>query len=136
MEAAWRRRFRAPGITVPEWGLREPDHLVYGSNAGGKWEVYAWDRKADAHRQVTDRPEGTPFAHVDRDGRRIWWLDDERGGELGRWMVESFEGGSPRPAVPGLPPVYPAGLALGRELAIVGSAGGGSFRAHVVPDLA
>lgn len=58
-EAAWRRRFRAPRIWFPTWARDEPQRVLYASNASGKWEIYAWDRRADPHRQVTDRLEGT-----------------------------------------------------------------------------
>ncbi len=68
-EATWRRRFRAPSLSLPVWARDDPDRLVYRTNAGGKWENYAWDRRANAHRQVTDRPEGTVGATLDPTGR-------------------------------------------------------------------
>jgi acetyl esterase/lipase len=119
-EAPWRIRFRAPSITLPRWARDNPDRLLYGTNATGKWEVYAWDRKIDSHRQVTDRPAGTMRAVLDPAGENIYWFDDGRGSELGVWMVEPFEGGPAREAFPDLPPAYSAGLELGRAFAIVG----------------
>ncbi|HEV8468036.1 MAG TPA: hypothetical protein VGR46_00400, partial [Candidatus Limnocylindria bacterium] len=58
-ETNWKRRFRAPVVLFPTWAREMPDRLLHLSNAGGKFEVYAWDRTTDRHRQVTDRREGT-----------------------------------------------------------------------------
>src|SRR5438477_520099 len=80
-EAAWRRRFRAPRIGLPLWARDRPDRLLYGSNASGKWELYAWNRERDTHRQVTDRPEGTMWGRLDPSGEWIWWFDDAKGNE-------------------------------------------------------
>jgi hypothetical protein len=105
---------------------------VYASNASGKWELYAWDRRADQHRQVTDRPEGTITGRPHPSGETIWWFDDEKGNEFGRWVVEPFDGSAPpAPAASEVDPAYSAGLALGRSVAVIGSSGGEGSRIHV-----
>ena len=133
-EAPWRRRFRAARITLPSWARDAPDRLLYASNAGGKWEIYAWDRTLDRHRQVTDRAEGTMAGTLDPAGRRIWWFDDQAGDEFGRWMVEPFEGGDRRPAAPDVPPAYSVGLAIGRDFAVIGSSTNDGTAVHVTRD--
>jgi acetyl esterase/lipase len=133
-EAAWRRRFRAARMTLPDWARDDPGRLLYASNAGGKWELYAWDRRTDAHRQVTDRPEGTLAGGLDPTGRTIWWFDDDRGNEFGRWMVEPFEGGTPALAAPDLPGAYGVGLALARSFAVIGSSDDDGTKMHLVRD--
>ncbi len=130
-EAAWRRRFRAPRISLPSWARDEPDRLLYSSNASGKWELYTWDRGAAVHRQATNRPEGTMRGVLDPAGECIWWFDDDRGNEFGRWMVEPFGGGGRRAAAADLPPAYGAGLAIGRAFAVVGSSTREGTRIHL-----
>ncbi|MBI2761765.1 MAG: S9 family peptidase [Chloroflexi bacterium] len=122
-EAAWRRRFRAPRMSFPGWARDAPDRLLYSANPDGKFELYAWDRARDEHRRVTDRPEGTQTGTLDPSSETIWWFDDERGNEFGRWVVEPFHPGGegPRLAVPALAPAYSAGLALGSTVVVVGS---------------
>lgn len=121
-EAAWRRRFRAATVTMPDWARDAPGRLLYGSNQSGRFELHAWDRASGSRRQVTDRPEGTTRGALDPTGAWIWWFDDVRGNETGTWRVEPFDGGAlPRPAAPGVEPGYPAGLALGRGFAVVGT---------------
>jgi acetyl esterase/lipase len=135
-EADWRKRFLAPRLTLPNWARDNPERLLYSTNASGKWELVAWDRRTDSHRQVTDRPEGTTMGAIDPTGEWIWWWDDTRGNELGRWMVEPFDGSAaPRPAAPDLPAAYNAGLALGHGLAVIGiSEPGRGAAIHLVRD--
>jgi dipeptidyl aminopeptidase/acylaminoacyl peptidase len=134
-EAIWRRRFRAPTVSMPAWARDRPERLLYASNAEGKWELYAWDRERDTHRQVTDRPEGTVHGTLDPAGEWVWWFDDEKGNEFGRWVREPFEGGAgPEPVAPSLPPAYGSGLSFGPRFAVIGSSTEDGSRIDVVPD--
>jgi dipeptidyl aminopeptidase/acylaminoacyl peptidase len=123
-EARWRARFTAARVSLPDWARDAQDRSVYISNASGVWEIYAWDRSTDTHRQVTDRPHGTSHATISPDGHHIWWFDDTAGDEFGVWVSEPFAGkaeGDPvRPAVPGTHAGYPSGLAVGRDVVAVG----------------
>ncbi len=121
-EAPWRRRFRATRISLPIWARDEPERCLYRSNGSGVTELYAWDRRAGTHRQVTSRRFGTTSGELDPSGTLVWWFDDDHGNELGRWRVEPFSGGAPAPAVPDAVPVgYQAGLALGANRTVVGT---------------
>ena len=93
VENRWRGRFTAARVSVPDWARDAPDHSVYSSNATGTWEIYAWDRSADTHRRVTDRPNGTRGGAASTDGTAIWWFDDTDGDEFGVWVREPFDGG-------------------------------------------
>ena len=122
-EAAWKRRFRAARIGFPSWARDDPQRLLYLSNASGKFEVYAWDRKTGRRWQVTDRPEGTGYrvpSRLDPAGQHIWWFDDAKGNELGRWVREPFTGGSRVTIAPNLAPSYSAWLAIGTGFAVLG----------------
>jgi len=123
-ESRWRERFTAARVSLPRWAKDAPDRNVYLSNASGVWEVYAWDRATNLHRQVTDRPNGTSHATLSPDGEQLWWFADSDGDEFGSWVTEPFAGrptgAQPAPAVPGSTPGYPAGLEIGREVTAVG----------------
>ncbi|MEU1073264.1 MULTISPECIES: prolyl oligopeptidase family serine peptidase [unclassified Streptomyces] len=117
----WEKRFRAPRVGLPDWAEDAPDRSLFVSNATGTYELYAWDRASGAQRQATDRPNGTTDGVLTPDGEWIWWFNDTDGDEFGVWMRQPFGGGADEPAVPGLEPSYPAGLALGRDgTAVVG----------------
>jgi dipeptidyl aminopeptidase/acylaminoacyl peptidase len=120
-EAPWRRRFRAVQLSFPSWARDVPDRLLYGSNQTGRFELFAWDTLSGRRWQLTDRPEGTVRGALDPLGEWAWWFDDDRGSEHGVWMREPFGGGWPERAAPGVEAAYPAGLAVGRSFAIVGT---------------
>lgn len=115
----WEKRFRAPRVSLPDWAEDAPDRSLFVSNATGTYELYAWDRATGVQRQVTERPNGTTDGALSPDGQWIWWFDDTDGDEFGVWRRQPFGGGADEPAVPGLEPSYPAGLALGRDGATV-----------------
>lgn len=118
----WEKRFRAPRVSLPDWAEDAPDRSLFVSNATGTYELYAWDRATGEQRQVTDRPNGTTDGVLSPDGEWIWWFDDKDGDEFGVWRRQPFKGGPDEPAVPGLEPSYPAGVALARDgrTAVVG----------------
>ncbi|WP_026341731.1 prolyl oligopeptidase family serine peptidase [Actinomadura atramentaria] len=117
----WKARFRAARVSLPRGARDAPDRCLYRSNVTGTWEVYAWDRRHDTRRQVTDRPNGTWIATLDPPGESIWWFNDSDGDEFGFWMREPFGGGEAVPAVPELAASYPSGLELGADgLAVIG----------------
>lgn len=132
MDQRWKARFRAPRVSLPSWAEDAPQRCLYLSNATGTFEIHAWDRRTDKHRQVTSRPEGTRIATLDPTGEWIWWFDDERGDEFGVWRRQPFTGGPDTAAAPDLTPGYPSGLALGRTgLAAIGRSGPGGTTIHV-----
>jgi acetyl esterase/lipase len=119
--AEWEKRFRAPRVGLPEWAQDAPERSLFVSNVTGTFELYAWDRVTGGRRQVTDRPNGTTDGTLTPDGAWVWWFSDTDGDEFGVWMRQPFGGGADEPAAPGLPPSYPAGIALGRDgLAVIG----------------
>jgi len=126
-EPTWKRRFRAARIAFPTWARDDPDRLIYLSNSGGTMEVHTWDRRSGAHRQLTDRSEGTGYrvpSRLDPSGARVWWWDDAKGNELGRWVRERFDGGGRETIAPDLAPTYSAGLSVGTSFAVMGRSSG------------
>ncbi|MEW2631932.1 prolyl oligopeptidase family serine peptidase [Streptomyces sp. NPDC048389] len=109
----WEQRFRAPRHTLPAWAKSSPERCVFVSDRSGNAQVYCWDRTAGTLRQATDRPSGVQHCAIEASGEAVWWFADTDGDERGRWMRQPFGGGPDEPAVPGLDPYWPAGLALG-----------------------
>jgi acetyl esterase/lipase len=123
-ESRWRARFTAARVSLPNWARYAPDRNIYISNASGVFEIYAWDRATDTHRQVTNRPNGTYNGTISPDGEHIWWFKDSDGDEFGTWVSEPFARRpareDPTVAVPGSVPGYPAGLGMGRTVTALG----------------
>lgn len=115
----WEKRFRAARVGLPQWAEDAPDRSLFVANATGTFELYAWDRATGKQRQATERPHGTVAGVLTPDGEWLWWFSDTGGDEFGVWLRQPFHGGPDEPAVPGLAPSYPAGLALGRDGTVV-----------------
>jgi acetyl esterase/lipase len=130
--ADWELRYRAPRVWLPDWAEDAPHRCLYVSNATGTFELHAWDRQTDVHRQVTSRPNGTTDGAVPPDGEHIWWFDDTDGDEFGSWQRQPFAGGPDEPALPDVPPGYPAGLEIGRTVTVVGTSTDDGTTIHVV----
>jgi dienelactone hydrolase len=129
---AWERRFRATRVSLPDWAQHRPERCLYVSNPTGTFELFAWDRATGRTRQVTDRPNGTSDGALSPDGEQVWWFDDTDGDEFGTWQRQPFAGGADEPAAPGVPPGYSAGLEIGDELTVVGTATDDGTAVHVV----
>lgn len=113
----WEQRFRAPTLRFPHWSPHAPDRCVLVSDESGSFQAYAWDVASGARRMVSEETVGVVYATVSADGSEVVWFSDDTGDESGGWMAEPFEGGDRREVLPGAPPGWPDGLALGRTLA-------------------
>jgi dipeptidyl aminopeptidase/acylaminoacyl peptidase len=107
-------------VSLPGWAEDAPHRCLYTSDVSGVVEQYAWDRRTDEHRQVTDRPNGTLMATLSPDGETIWWFADSDGDEFGVWRTQPFAGGPDAVAVDRVEPAYPAGLEVGRTVVAIG----------------
>src|SRR6266540_1496382 len=112
-EPRWKQRYRAPSLTLPRWAVDDPERLVYASNLSGSWQVHAWDRAGDRHRQVSDHPTGVVAGTVSPDGSQVVWFEDSKGDEVGRWLRQPFGGGEAAPLLDDVEAAWTAGLALG-----------------------
>jgi len=117
----WVALFRAPRTYLPSWAADSPHHLLYGSTASGRPELYAWHLSEGWKRQLTDRINGTTIGRIDPSGKTVWWFDDD-GAELGEWRCIPFRAGSTANTSLNLPKGRSAGVALGNRLSVVGMA--------------
>ncbi|MEX2291407.1 MAG: prolyl oligopeptidase family serine peptidase [Mycobacteriales bacterium] len=130
----WERRFRAPRVSLPDWARDAPHRCLYVANPTGTFEFYAWDRETGSIRQVTSRAHGTSEGALSPDGEQVWWFDDTDGDEFGRWRRQPFTGGPDEDAAPGVPAGYPAGLAVARNVVLVGCSTDDGSSIHLVRD--
>ncbi len=128
---AWEQRFRAASVGFPHWARHAPDRLVLSSNESGAWQVYAWDRATGLRRQVTDDAIGVLGGAATPDGSGVVWFHDVTGDEVGHWLVAPFQGGDPRPLVPGVPDAWTTGLCLGDRMVVTGTADDDGFSVYV-----
>jgi len=132
----WRQRFSAVRMSLADPARDVPDRAVYLSNATGRYELYCWDIAGDIHTVATGRPDGTSHGTLSADGSSLLWFDDTDGDEFGRWQRQPFGSppGSASPSMPTVEPGYPAGLEVGRRVAIAGFSDDGGTRIHLSVD--
>ncbi len=134
-EAPWRQRFTADSIFWAEIAPQNPDRGLVATNRTGIVQIYAWDVAAGELRQLTDRERGTPGATIGADGRHAYFLDDERGNEIGHYARLPLTGGPAEDITPDLPPYNSFGLtasAGGGRLAFM-AAGPEGFQVYSAP---
>ncbi|MTD17078.1 alpha/beta fold hydrolase [Nakamurella sp. YIM 132087] len=132
-EQRWRARFSAVRIGLPDPARDNAERAVYVSNAGGRFELYFWDTATGTRTKATDRPDGTANGGPAPDGSGLFWFDDNSGDEFGSWQWQDFGTGpgSSRPALPDVPPGYPSGLEIGRDIVLAGFTDDDGSRVHL-----
>jgi len=132
-DAPWKKRFRLPRIYV-DLSSGNPNRVLVISNQSGTYELYAYHLATGALRQATNRPSGTIYGSISRDGSHIYYMDDSDGNETGHIVRVPFEGGTVQDMTPGIPPYtlvdqYVDGESAHMGLTIPGPEG---FDSHVV----
>jgi Tol biopolymer transport system component/acetyl esterase/lipase len=101
-DAAWKRRFRIPRISV-QIARCNPDRLLVVSNESGIYELYSYHLPSDSLKRLTRRPSGTVYGMISPDGRHIYYMNDREGNETGHIVRVPFEGGEVQDMTPRLP---------------------------------
>ncbi len=103
--APWKQRFHTPKILSTKIARANPARGLVTSNvASDAFQLYAWDVPQGQLRQLTHRPDGTWEGLISPDGRHVYYLEDEKGSEVGHIMRLPFEGGQPVNMTPELKP--------------------------------
>jgi hypothetical protein len=122
-EPPWQARFRLPSTTIPIWARDQPDQLLYASDVSGVTQFYRYDMSSGRRRQVTRGAGGVAVAAISPDGTTVWWFGDEHGSEHGTWRFTDDNGAAITTARHDAGNA--AGVALGRDMAIIGTVQGG-----------
>ncbi|HEX6130407.1 MAG TPA: prolyl oligopeptidase family serine peptidase, partial [Actinomycetota bacterium] len=127
----WRRRFTAPRIADFAWASEAPDRWAAVTNESGSWQAWAWDPAAGRRTRVSTSGVGAEEVHLTADGGDVvWWLDAV-GDERGRWVATPFDGGEPRPLLPGVPDGWASGLSIAGGGVAVGLSTDEDYRVYV-----
>lgn len=91
----WEARFRAPRTAWVQIAGGRPERGLVCTNRTGVYQLHAWDVDSGALRALTDEPTGRTAGFLSPDGRRVVWLQDAAGNELGHLVAVPLEGGAP-----------------------------------------
>lgn len=111
----WERRVRTPSystfslLTAPVSWAKKQDVVALLSNSSGRVEVHVATLADGTTTQVTDREEGTTGLRMSPNADDVYWFDDTRGSELGRWVRRSLADGDEHTILAGSTPAYAFG---------------------------
>ncbi|MGE0599151.1 MAG: alpha/beta fold hydrolase [Dehalococcoidia bacterium] len=131
--APWKKRIRAWRVASCSLAPANPDRGIAVTNQSGVQQVYAWEPETGELRQLTFVERGRPGARLAPDGRFIYYLQDDRGNEIGHIVRVPFEGGEPEDITPDLEPyalsMIPTSLDASR-IAFIGATRDGFVLRH------
>ncbi|MGH2507627.1 MAG: TolB family protein, partial [Ktedonobacteraceae bacterium] len=103
-EAPWKQRFQIPVTYGLEVAARAPTRGLALSNRSGVYQLYSWDVATGTLTQVTSKPEGVyRQGALSPDGAFIYYLDDQKGNEVGHIVRIPFTGGPTEDITPHFP---------------------------------
>ncbi|MCU0497133.1 MAG: prolyl oligopeptidase family serine peptidase [Anaerolineae bacterium] len=91
-EADWRKRFRAALVGGTQIARMNPKRGLAVSNLSGIYQLHSWDVETGELRQVTNAPAGVVVGGIAADGSAIYYLQDQKGDEIGHYVRVPFDG--------------------------------------------
>ncbi|MBP7999281.1 MAG: S9 family peptidase [Chloroflexi bacterium] len=102
-DAPWRERFRTAIIAYAFTAAANPTRGLACTNQTGVFQLYAWDVPTGQLTQLTHHERGKIVGSISADGQFIYYLNDDKGNELGHYVRVPFAGGPAQDITPNLP---------------------------------
>lgn len=102
-DAPWRERFRTAIIAYAFTAAANPARGLACTNQTGVFQLYAWDVPTGQLTQLTHHERGKIVGSLSADGCYVYYLDDEKGNEVGHYVRVPFESGPAEDITPNLP---------------------------------
>ena len=117
-------------IGVVGFARDAPQRVLLSSNETGRFQLYSLELGPRRRRRLTSLPAGKASGTISADGRWVYFLRDEGGSEIGRYVRVSFEGGKEEEIDPDSPPASGLGISCDRRghFLVEGLSDGGGFR--------
>jgi dipeptidyl aminopeptidase/acylaminoacyl peptidase len=119
-DAPWKERFRTKGTLWTTLARENPERGLVCSNESGIYQLYAWEVPSGALTQITSDPTGKSSGSISPDGSFIYYLADQGGNEIGRYVRVGFHGGDREEVTRHVPPYSSWGLNTGRSGKMIG----------------
>jgi len=114
--APWRQRFRCNTLSSVYVAPENPSRgIVHGSLDGPQRRFYAWDIPTGGLRTLTQPDETPSYAWLGPAGDFLYFLQDEKGSELGHIARIPYAGGPPIDLTPQLPIYTLRGFDISRD---------------------
>lgn len=109
-DAPWRERFRTAIIAYAFTAAANPARGLACTNQTGVFQLYAWDVPTGQLTQLTHHERGKIVGSLSADGHYVYYLNDDKGNEVGHYVRVPFEGGPAEDITPDLPPYSSFGV--------------------------
>ncbi len=132
----WTRRYQLERTALLGWAIDAPNALLLRSNVSGVWQLYSLDLTTGKRVQLTHEPAGRGSGELSPDGRWVYYLKDDHGGETGAIVRVPFGGGAEETITGDLPPFGIEGMSFdraGKTLVFAASDAAG-YRFHRIRD--
>lgn len=114
-DAPWKQRFQVPVTYGLEIAAQAPSRGLALSNRSGVYQLYGWDVVTGNLVQVTSKPEGVyQQGTLSPDGIFVYYLNDQKGNEVGHLVRVPFTGGATEDITPHFPLYESAGYTFSR----------------------
>ena len=114
--APWRQRFRCNTLSSVYVAPENPSRgIVHGNLDGPQRRFYAWDIPTGGLRTLTQPDETPSYAWLGPAGDFLYFLQDEKGSELGHIARIPYAGGPPVDLTPQLPVYTLRGFDISRD---------------------
>lgn len=114
--ARWRQRFRTSVLHYAYVAPANPSKgIVHASWDDPQSQVYAWEIPSGTVRQLTQKDGGISYGWLGPAGDFLYFLQDQKGSEIGHIARIPFEGGSPQDLTPNLSPYTLRGFDISRR---------------------
>jgi hypothetical protein len=113
--APWKQRFRAPAVYWTQIAADCPTRgMAVSDKEAGIFQLYAWDTASGQLRRLMEQAETKMDGWLSPDGQHVYYLQDQKGDELGHITRVPHQGGEPQDMTPDLPPYTLRGLDISR----------------------
>ncbi|MDD5191473.1 MAG: prolyl oligopeptidase family serine peptidase [Dehalococcoidales bacterium] len=131
-QAPWKQRYRVKMILWAQLARACKTRGIVSTNQSGANQLYAWDVTSGALRSLTSVPDGIFFGSISADGRYVYYLQDNKGDEMGHFVRLPYEGGEVEDITPDMPLYSAFGLSGSSDGTVLGFTAGLQDGFHVM----
>ncbi|MXX25076.1 MAG: S9 family peptidase [Caldilineaceae bacterium SB0668_bin_21] len=114
--APWRQRFRCNSLGYVYVAPNDPSRgIVHASMQGPTKQTFAWDTTSGDLRPLLPRNETPSYGWLGPNGDFLYYLQDDKGSELGHIVRVPYAGGPAEDLTPELPPYTLRGFDISRD---------------------
>ncbi|MFX1533929.1 MAG: prolyl oligopeptidase family serine peptidase [Promethearchaeota archaeon] len=102
--APWKQRYRAIQVLASLNARNNPQRGLLFLNAKDSYQWYRWDLESREINMISEIPQEVFLCFLSPDGEYIYFLEDQKGNEIGHYVRIPYEGGEKEDITPKMSP--------------------------------